>query len=102
VGEGGGEKSFGLSVGAGLSFGERERETASWERVRFGKWGEILESEYEMSTHPRLQRLFFIFFSIKKRKKMCHVGQEPYSSRTLDARIALLLSHSNSKEIKGD
>jgi hypothetical protein len=81
---------------------ERERETASWERVRFGKWGEILESEYEMSTHPRLQRLFFIFFYIKKRKKMCHVGQEPDSSRTLDARIALLLSHSNSKEIKGD
>jgi len=63
-----GGKSFGLSVGAGPSFGERERErerereTTSWERVRFGKWRENLESESEMSTHPRFQRLFLNFY----------------------------------------
>jgi hypothetical protein len=85
-------------VGAGPSFAEGERETTSWERVRFGKWGENLESESEMSTHSRFQRLFlnflFSFLFLKKKRKekekMCHVGQEPDTSRTLDARIALL------------
>jgi hypothetical protein len=42
---------------------ERERETTSWERVRFGKWRENLESESEMSTHPRFQRLFLNFLN---------------------------------------
>jgi hypothetical protein len=104
------------SVGASPSFGERERDSKlgagrGTVRVR-GHWpvvgrsvgegtvaeeGEIwenggkkLDSEIEMSTHPRFQRLFLIFFFNKKRKKPCHVGQEPNTSRTLDTRIALL------------